>query len=290
MVNRFPFASPTRLLIAFVAIGLAGSATQSQDKAAGASQPPESQPASKPNPDSEWLARASKLYYSSKKAGLTGFDCDVHPDWHTLFVSANKGDAIAEDDPRIVLLKTVKITIHARMKGGSTIDWVASNPDQPLDKSYADMLDGMHQAVQQSLGGFMQFWTPFVDGTAVPDSTEGLDITHTATVHTLHAKQGDTEVTEILSSDQVLEQFNVNLNGNSVKFSPMFKPTAQGLLVNRFVAHILPAGTPPEQTQEMTVDIDYQPVGGFMIPSQLNMAVINSGEFNFAFDGCITNP
>jgi hypothetical protein len=293
-MNRFPFASPARLPIAFVAICLAGFAAQAQNKAAGADQAPTqapgAQPAPKPNPDNEWLARASKFYYSSAKAGLTGFDCEVHPDWHTLFVSANTGNVIAQDDPRIVLLKTVRITFHARMKGGSTIDWVAPNPDQPLDKSSTDMLEGMHQAVQQALEGFMQFWTPFVDGSAVPDSAEGLDITHTATEHTIHAKQGDTEVTEILSSDLVLEQFNVVLNGASVKFSPVFKPTAQGLLVNRFVAHILAAGAPPEQSQEMTVDIEYQTAGGFTIPSRLKMGVLNSGIFNFVFAGCSANP
>ena len=47
----------------------------------------------------------------------------------------------------------------------------------------------------------------------VPDSAEGLEITHTPTVHTIHAKQGDTELTEVFSSDLVLEQFNVNMNG-----------------------------------------------------------------------------
>jgi hypothetical protein len=36
----------------------------------------------------------------------------------------------------------------------------------------------------------------------------------------------------------------------------------------------------------MNVAIEYQTLGGFPIPSRLNMDVANSGTFNFVFDGC----
>ena len=259
-------------------------------KAAPVGQPAQSAP--KPNPEEiEWLANTSKLYYSSAIAGLTGFDCAVHPDWHRLFVSAGKGEAVPEDDPRIALLKTVTITLHARMKGGSTIEWVAAaSPDKPLDQDSAAMLDGLHQSVEQTLEGFLQFWTPFMEDSVVPDSADGLEITHTPTVHTIHAKQGSTELTEIFSNSLVLEQFNVNLSGTSIKFSPAYTPTPQGLLVNGFVAHILPVGATPEQAQEMKVNIEYQTIHGLTIPGRLNMEVVGTGIFNFAFDGCTTNP
>jgi hypothetical protein len=297
-MNRLPSSSPARLLIALLAISLAASAARAQNPAPG--QTPaaatgqsaqKAQSAAKPNPENDWLARTSKLYYSSAKAGLTGFDCDVHPDWHTLFISANKGAAVDEDDARLALLKTVKITMHARMKGGSTIDWLAaSSPDKPLDQRSTDLLEGMHQSVQQTLEGFLQFWSPFMDGSVVPDSAEGLEITHTATVHTIHAAQAGTELTEVFDNNQVLEQFNVVMSGTSIKFSPSYTPTAQGLLVNKFVAHIQPSGTAPEQAQEMKVGIEYQTVNGLTIPGSLNMEVVGTGVFNFTFDGCTTNP
>jgi hypothetical protein len=292
-MNPLPIARPTRLLIALAAICLATPAARAQDSPPNPGQTPgagAAQPSAKPNSENEWLAKTAKLYYSSTKAGLTGFDCDVLPDWHTLFVSANKGENIPEDDARIALLKTVKITMHARMNGGSTIDWVAdTNADKPPDQTSSELLDGMHQSVQQTLEGFLQFWGPFIEGSVVPDSDEGLEITHTATVHTIHAKQGETELTEIFDSNLVLEQFNVVLSGASIKFSPDYKPTPKGLLVYGFVAHILPAGAAPEQAQEMNVAIDYQTVDGLIIPGHLNMEVAGTGMFNFAFDGCTTN-
>jgi hypothetical protein len=109
-------------------------------------------------------------------------------------------------------------------------------------------------------------------------------------MHTIHAKQGDTELTEVFTSERVLEQFNVDMKGTSIKFSPGYKPTPQGLLVSGFEAHIMPAGTPPEQAQVMKVGIEYQSVNGLTIPAKLNMAVVGTGLFNFAFDGCTTNP
>ncbi|MGC1464086.1 MAG: hypothetical protein WA802_17935 [Terracidiphilus sp.] len=288
-----------RLLILIAGICMATAATRAQDPAAGqtgstaANQPPAGTAAepAKPNPDSEWLAKTAKLYYSSAKAGLTGFDCAIHPDWHTLFVSANMGKDMPEDDPRIALLNSVKITMHARMRGISTIDWVAdSNPDKPTDQSSADLLDSMHKAVEERLEGFLQFWGPFMEASVVPDSDEGLEITHTPTVHTIRAKQGGTELREIFSSELVLEEFDVNLSGTSIKFTPLYEPTPQGLLVNAFEARILPAGTPSAQEQVMKVGIEYQPVGGFTIPGKLKMDLAGAGIFKFAFDGCTTNP
>ena len=293
-MNRISIVWPARLLASLVVAVVAARVGMAQDAASTPARPQApaasaGQPA-QPNPEIEWLAKMSKVYYSSARAGLTGFDCAVHPDWHKLMVSANKGAAVPEDSPQIALLKTVKVEIHAHMKGGSTIDWKPETaPDKPLDDSSSALLDGMHQSVQQTLEGFLQFWTPFMEAAVVPDSVEGLDITHTATGHTIHAKQSGTELTEIFSSDLVLQQFNVNMNGTSIKFTPTYKPTPQGLLVTAFDAHILPAGAPPEQAQEMKVGIDYQDVGGLTVPGHLNMDVAGTGTFDYGFDGCTTN-
>jgi len=241
------------------------------------------QAAAKPNANDEMLDRAGKRYYSTAKDGLTGFDCTVHPDWHVLFLSAEPGVAIAVDDPRIVLLNAVKIVLHARMKGNSTVEWA---PPPAQDKSSTDLLEGMHSATEQTLQGFLQFWTPFVDGSAVPSSSEGLDIARTDKGYKLHAKTSDTEVTEELDNQLLLTQFDVAMSQARVTFSPTYKTTDKGLLVDGFLAHILPAGTPPAQVQEMHVAIEYQPVGGIPIPARLKMKVIGSGEFFFALGGC----
>jgi len=268
-------------------------AAPSRAQAVSASQSPLSagpspQPgASAPNPDDAWLQKTGSLYYSTAKSGLGGFDCVVHPDWRTLFLTADTGSTVAADDARILLLETVKINLHAHLQGGSTLDWSQNqDPGKPLDDDSTALLSKMRQATEQTLEGFLQFWTPFVDGSVVPESADGLAITHTGTQHTIHAQQGETALTETFSSDLLLEHFDVDMNGISIKFQPAYKSTDQGLLVKSFQAHVQPAGVPADQAQEMHVDIEYQNLDGFPIPSRLSMDVTNNGNFNFVLDGC----
>jgi hypothetical protein len=238
----------------------------------------------------ELLARAAKLYYSTTRAGLNSFVCEVHPDWHTIFVSTSKDSTIANDDPRIALLKTVKIILHGRLKGGSTVDWTpTAKPGPPIDADSARMLDSMHGGTNQTLQGFMQFWTPFVDGSTIPDSAQGLEIGNTETGHTIHADLSGTSLTESLDESLILRQFDVVAGGMTVHFAPSFKPTDKGLLVNAFHAQIQRPGVQPAQAQVMNVEIEYQTVSGFPIPARISMEVVNLGDFNFLLDGCSVN-
>jgi len=284
MFNR-SFLSPALLLAALPALCLP--AAHAQNPPATSAAPAQTQSAATPGPYDAMLTKAAKLYYSSAKDGLAGFDCAIHPDWHTLFVTAQKGAAVAENDPRIVLLKTVNITLHGRLKGSTVMDWnPPAHPGAALDQDSVTLLDNMHGAVEQTLQGFMQFWTPFVDGSAIPPDSGGIQITRSDTGYTLHAETSDTKVTEVIDNNLILQHFDVVLSGTSVKFDPSYKTTAKGLLVNEFQAHILPAGAPPEQAQDMHVAIEYQTLDGFPIPARLNMTVANSGTLNFVMDGC----
>jgi len=286
--NRL-FAPLVRPLAAVALVLLMATSIHSQAQSppsAPAHPAAQAKPPAKPNPNDEMLARAAKLYYSTGNDGLAGFDCAVHPDWRLLFLSADPGNPVTVGDPRIVLLDSVKMALHARMKGNSTLEWV---PPAAPDKTSADLLEGMHGAMEQVLQGFLQFWVPFVDGSSVPSSSDGLDITKTDKGYKLHAKTSDTEVTEEFDNRLLLAQFNVAMSKATVSFSPTYEPTDKGLLVNAFLAHVLPAGAPASQTQEIRVGIEYQTIGGTPIPARLKMSVVHSGTFNFVFDGCNVN-
>jgi hypothetical protein len=236
--------------------------------------------------DDALLAKARTMYYSTAKAGLAGFDCAVHPDWHALFVSANPGTTISDSDSRVTLLNRVAITLHALLKGGSTLDWTPP-AGAPTDADSTALLTQMHQATEQTLAqGFMQFWTPFVDGSVVPVNSSGLTVTHASNTFTVHAASNEADLTEVFSNDLLLEKYDVIMGGASIKFEPTYKATAQGLLVGRFLAHIQQLGNPSAPIQEMHVGIEYQTIEGFPIPQQLNMEVVGTGIFNMSLDGC----
>jgi hypothetical protein len=231
------------------------------------------------------LAKAGTMYYSTTKAGLNGFDCAVHPDWHKLFVSIIPGASVSDNDSRVTLLNGVAITLHARLKGGSTLDWTPA-AGSATDADSTSLLTQMHQGTDQALLGFLQFWTPFVDGSAVPANSSGFDVTHGPSTFTLHLASKGTDVTEVFSNDLLIEEFDVITGGNSIKFEPTFKATAQGLLVERFLAHIQQLGNPPGPVQEMHSGVTYQTVEGFPIPWQLNIEVVGANTFNMTLDGC----
>ena len=290
--SRPAFVSVTVAFASILACGQQG--TPSAVPGANGGQAPANAESAEDQANDAFLAKAARLYYSTRTAGLDGFDCEVHPDWRTLFTSANQGTPIPEDDPRLTTLKPVKITMHARMAGGSTLEWIQnSNSEKPLDADSTALLDQMHQATQQTVQGFLQFWIPFVDGSVVPASSQGLTVTRSATDVTIHGEQSGTEVTEIFSPEMVLQQFNVLTNGVAIKFAPSYQQTEKGLLVNRFDAHIDPLGqASPEatgpRTQDMHVKVDYATIGGLPIPSSLNMEVVGTGTFHLAMDGCRT--
>jgi hypothetical protein len=290
---RFNVSPSLRQLAVFAAVCVAGGAyAQSPAAGSAAPAPPAASALGTPTSkaDTEMLAKASQLYYSTAKTGLKSFDCAVHPEWRTLILSAQPGTAVADDDPRILMLKTASITLHGRLSGGSTLGWAApSDPAKPADKDATETLDQMHKATERTLTGFMQFWSPFVDGSVIPTSADGLEITHTDKGHTLHADQGGTSLTEVLGNDLIMQQFNVVMGGAKINFSPRYKPTDQGLLVNGFLAHIQAPGMDADKAEEMHVEIDYQTLSGFPIPSRINMEVLGQGKFNFVLDGCTVN-
>jgi hypothetical protein len=263
----------------------APSATQAGPASAGQA------PAAQPDPNAAFLAKASSLYYSTTKQGLTGFDCTVHPDWASIFKTVKKGAPSAADDKSVALLNSVKVTIHARLTGpGSGMDWAPPDPTAPPDQESIELLDQMHQSTGQTLQGFLQFWAPFVNGSVIPDSSAGIEVTKTATGHTIHAMDGQTSLTEVLDPTGVLTQFKVEMAGAKISFDPSYKPTPNGLLVSSFAAVIQPPGATTEQQQKMNVGVEYQTVKGFLIPHTLSMDVVGTGTFAFTFDGCTVNP
>ena len=226
------------------------------------------------------LARAAKLYYSAKSAGLTGFDCTIHPDWLKLIQSSETDTTVTESGESVLLLKSVAINLHARMNGSSVLEWVQpSNASKPLDQASAEMLDQMHKAIDETLMGFMQFWTPFVDGSIVPPDSKGIEIRHSPSGPILLLKQPDAIVMEVFSNEMVLKEFRIVTGGKMIDLTPSYDSTDDGLLVSRFVAHVGPAKASAGEVQEMDVEIYYQTIGDFPIPSRAECGCRGHGHF-----------
>jgi len=283
-----PFVTGIALAVSLLSASALGQTSSST--AASAAQAGQTSTA-QPDPNAAFLAEASSLYYSTTRQGLTGFDCAVHPDWANIFKAVEKTTPAVASEKPVALLNSVKVTIHARLTGpGSGLDWAPPDPTGPPDPESIDLLDQMHQSTARTLQGFLQFWTPLVNGSVIPGSSAGIEITKTPTGHTIHAMDGTTSLTEVLDEEGVLKQFRVDMGRAKISFDPSYKPTPNGLLVSSFAALIQPPGATPEQQQKMNVGVEYQTVKGFLIPRTLSMDVVGTGTFSFTFDGCTVNP
>jgi hypothetical protein len=142
--------------------------------------------------------------------------------------------------------------------------------------------------MDQIVQGFLQFWTPFVDGSVVPASPEGMTMTHSPSQFLVHGDQNGAEWTETFSNELILQHFDVVTGGATIKFAPSYQSTGKGLLVNRFDAVITVGGPSSAPTQEMHVQVEYATIDDLPIPSRLNIEVVGTGIFNMSLDGCQT--
>ena len=291
-MHRPGFAMPMASGIALVLSLLTSAALCQTPPDTTATAPVTTAPA---DPNAAFLAKASSLYYSTTRQGLTGFDCTVHPDWVNIFKIVEKqstptASVHAEYDKDVELLNSLKITLHARLTGpGSGMDWEPGTMAPP-DAESLEMVDHMHQATGQNLQGFLQFWTPLVNGSVIPATSAGIDVEKTETGHTIHAVDGSTRITEVLDSGNILKESILQVGDAKITLNPTYMQTPNGLLVNGFTARIQPPGATAEQQQKMTVGLEYQTVKGFLVPQTLTMGEVGMGSFAFTFDSCTVNP
>ena len=277
-----------RAVVLVLLVVLHASARSQTPDAASSSQSARENGKSTRSQDDALLARAATLYYSTKSAGLTGFDCAVHPDWLKLMQSLESPNPLTEGN--LPLLKGVVISLHARMNGKSTVEWIQpSISGKPLDQASAETIDDVHKAIEKTFVDFMQFWTPIVDGSMIPLSSTGIEIHHSSSGITLLMRQPDALVLEIFSNELVLKEFKIVTGGKMTDIAPSYDSADDVFLVSNFVAHTGSATIPAADVRDTDVEIEYRTVDGFPIPSRINVEEVGTGTFNFKLDDCRVN-
>jgi hypothetical protein len=292
-MHKFRFTVPARMSAAACVLALFCALVQAQTPPAGAPPPaPALQSGSAASLNDTLLAKATSLYDSTAKSGLHGFDCQVHPDWDKIMISVKKGAPEAADEAKVALLSTVKITLHARLNGSSTLDWhPPESTDKPLDPAATSMLDKAHQGIASMLVGVLKLWTPLVDGSVAESLGEDdMNIVQTGDGYTLRSKDKRYQLTEEFDRDLLLKHYIAVDSGSTVDIVPTFRLSTRGLLLQSFVARIQPQVAPPQAAHEMHIDLEYQTISAIQIPARITVEVPNVVGMDFALDGCSVNP
>ncbi len=251
-------------------------------------------PATQASP--QLVSLLNSLYYSTAKTGLNSFDCSVHLRFEKLRNGANQIVTFSEDDARVAVLKRIKITLHVRLTGRSTVDWDQSSAESsPLDKVSVAILDAAHKYTEPAMDGFLKTWVPMVNGSFNNPSVGWTFIPKKqGKGFRLYYQEDNKSVLEDFDGSAVLQQYDAELPGIRVKVFPTFKPTDKGLLVNHLVSHLMlgaggPPGVKPDDIETHT-SIDYQTIDGFPVPAKLTVELVGNGVLSFTFDGCRVNP
>lgn len=245
------------------------------------------------------MARAELLYDSAEKSGLHAFGCQVHPDWNLIMTSSRKDAPLPADDPRLPLLNQVRITLHARLNGSSTLNW--QPPAGPLDPSAEATLGTAHRGIEQTLLGVLKLWAPLVNG-SIPESfgEDNFALAQSENGYTLRSEDKQHSVTEQFDRNLLLTQYVSIESGSTIRIAPNFERTRQGLLLSSFIARIHAAGARPQSAsavtdQETQVALEYapatQPTGRIQpIPVRLAIEIPHLVTMSFALDSCSQEP
>jgi len=262
---------------------LAGALVQAQAPAGAAGS---AQPAAAADLHDRLLAKATALYDSASKSGLRSFDCQVHPDWKQIMASSRKGAAGPDDDHRLALVSTAAITLHARMMGGSTLDWQPpAAAGMPLSQPDQALLERAHRGIENTLLGVLKLWMPLVNGSVAESlGEEGMTIADTGTGYTV--RSGDKFLTEEFDHNLLLTRYRATDAGATMDIAPRFEQGPHGLQLTSFTAQISPGGAAAGSAQQMDVAVEYPAVSGMTIPAAINIDVANVVTMNFKLDSC----
>ncbi|MGO9335979.1 MAG: hypothetical protein ACLPY1_00585 [Terracidiphilus sp.] len=287
-MGRFPLGLPAYAAIALLGFSCLMICAQNPPAAPPAPAAP-LQPAAAASLNDALLARATALYASTAKSGLRSFDCSVHPDWERIMTSSRKGGPATGGDSEIALLNSVKIVLHTRMDGDSTVDWVVPS-DHPVDAAATAMLDRAHRGIEQTLTGALKLWIPMVNGSVAESlGAEDVDVAQTGSGYSVRSKGKQHSLTEEFDRNLLLTRYVIADSGSVVDIAPTFQSTSEGLLLSSFVARVQALGAPAGKAQELNISVEYQTVSGAQIPARLAVDVPNVVTMDFALDGCTVN-
>jgi len=223
------------------------------------------------------------LYYTPTTAGLRSFSCDARLDWHGILERASAGKTIPADAPAVVYLNKVKISFTATMDGKSNIDWTQPTGEFPGEVSSYNQMKG---GVQQMLQGFFQFWAPNINGTLLPGPKDDFRLVAENGGYRIYVSDAENSVEEVVDHDRVFKELHVKTPSMAGDFALTFSPSPEGLKITGADGNVSQNGGAPAHIR---FGLDYQPVGGFQVPRNVSMEVVNVGRFDYIFENCKTS-
>jgi hypothetical protein len=226
-----------------------------------------SPPAAKPLDRKTVLQMARQSYYVLEDQGLKSFQCIVQPDWKKFMDSQTEKPAT--EDPRLPMLAPVHYSVAVDNQGDPQI-----TPVRPTGGAPDSSVDGMVAGAQRAILGFFQSWNSMVlsslfspaeeDSYGFSEQPDGYKFTEIA---------GEQHIELSLTKDYVLTLMHVTAPGVVISIKPKYTKLDKGLLLMTGFDDDINNGS-----QKVSVQIQYQTIEGFQLPSKVSYVVTFSGQ------------
>jgi hypothetical protein len=204
---------------------------------------------------SEVLQKAHDANYTLQQQGLKNFQVNIEPNWKQFIEDMKKTMAVSEE--KMAALSLVQCTVAVNNAGEATVTPYSADGKE-INHIVDDSVGGFKQMVQ----GFYQTWDAMVFTSVFPDPD---DTTFTMTEQAdgyIFTGSGPTEGQEfILNKTFQLTSMKVLSGSTTVLMRPKFTKIDKGLLLTGIDSDI------NSGAQQISIQIQYQPVGGFQLPS-----------------------
>lgn len=226
------------------------------------------------------FSKARSLYYTPAANGMQSFHCDVAFDWKS-FLDKASGTTIPEDNPALVYLRSLKLTVDDDLQVGGTLKWSSeSQPPADATENIKQTMDGL----SQTWAGFFQAWNQFMNGSMVNPADEKTLVERNEAGFRMYTKDEGSLAEEQFDKALLLQSIHVTTPQMDVVMKPLFDDTTHGKIIREIRGGYREPVTAPAVTMIMTVQ--YATVSGFELPSTVQMEVENVAHFDFHVSGC----
>ena len=223
------------------------------------------------------LISARQQVYNLRTSGVKSYTCDVFFDWDDFFTQV-AGKPLPKDDPTMVYLNSLKLVLVNDLSGDASMKFIDAGAPPEERKDGVEKLKG---SIKQMVGGFVQAWTPTLNGTIIPAEVDSLKKTPDGYLLT---GKGEESTSETLDSNLHLTGLSVQSKELSSTMQTTFVPSPKGLLMTEMAGDYRePDATAPTHVVMKTT---FAPVEGAQLPATLQASVPNVATFKFAFRGC----
>ena len=228
---------------------------------------PTSASAAKPLDRKTVLENALKTYYILENQGLKSFQCMVQPDWKKLMDS--QAEKPGTEDPRLPMLSPVQYSVAVNNQGDPQI-----SPIRPTGGTPDSSVDGMVAGAQRAILGFFQSWDSIVlSSLFVPSDENSYALSEQPDGYKLTVIAGEQHIEYSLTKDFVLTLMHVTAPGVVISINPKYTKIDKGLLLMTGFDDDINNGS-----QKVSVQIQYQTIEGFHLPSKVSYQVMFSGQ------------